>query len=236
MKPRISRLIAITFICVLLGLALSWQLQSIQKNEKLNVFERQKKHDLVIKLLNEQKLNEDYQIKISTLQGTVDKYEKNLGNSDENLKLLTEQIQNLKIAAGLTNVQGNGVILTFNKDLTLKVKDDDLLFVLNVLRVANAQALAINDQRIINTTEVRVAGGYIMVNGRHVTPPYVIKAIGDTNQFNKFLNESGITDETTYFGKRISVTQKEIVIPKFSNDINGLISKLEVIDNEAKNK
>lgn len=217
---KVSRNISIALICVILGLALSWQFQSIRNNAKVMNLESQKKDDLVVKILNEQKNNENLRAKLSELQTQINKFESARGNSDENLKLLTDEIQKLKTVAGLTDVKGRGVIVTFAKEDALNVEDDDLLFVLNELRATDAQALAINEQRIIDTSEVRVAGGYIMVNGRHVTPPYVIKAIVDPDNAVNALNMIGGALEKIRVFIKVDVQKSDsIEIPKISEEL-----------------
>lgn len=217
---RVSRNISIALICVILGLALSWQFQSIRNNAKVMNLESQKKDDLVVKILNEQKNNENLRAKLTELQTQLDKFENARGNSDENLKLLTDEIQKLRTVAGLTDVKGRGVIVSFAKEDAINVEDDDLLFVLNELRATDAQALAINDQRIIDTTEVRVAGGYIMVNGRHVTPPYVIKAIVDPDNAVNALNMIGGSLEKIRLFIDVKVEKSNnLEIPKISEEL-----------------
>lgn len=217
---KISRNISIALICVILGLALSWQFQSIRNNAKVMNLESQKKDDLVVKILNEQKNNENLRAKLNELQAQLNKFESARGNSDENLKLLTDEIQKLKTVAGLTDVKGKGVTVTFAKEDALNVEDDDLLFVLNELRATDAQALAINDQRIIDTSEVRVAGGYIMVNGRHVTPPFVIKAIVDPDNAVNALNMIGGALEKIKLFIDVDVEKTDnIEIPKISEEL-----------------
>jgi len=217
---RISRNISISLICVILGLALSWQFQSIRSNAKVINLESQKKDDLVVKILNEQKNNENLRAKLNELQVQLDKFEKAQGNTDLNNKILTEEIQKLKTVAGLTDVKGRGVIVTFAKEDALNVEDDDLLFVLNELRATDAQALAINDQRIISTSEVRVAGGYIMVNGRQITPPYVIKAIVDPDNAVNALNMIGGALEKIRLFIDVDVEKSDNVeIPRISEEL-----------------
>ena len=44
------------------------------------------------------------------------------------------------------------------------VYDEDILDVINELRAAGAQAISINDERIVATTEIRKVDPYIMIN------------------------------------------------------------------------
>ena len=216
---KISRNISISIVCIILGLALSWQFQSIRNNSKVINLESQKKDDLIVKILNEQKNNENLKVKLSELQNQVSKFENARGNSDENMKLLSDEIKKLRTVAGLTDVKGRGVIVTFAKEDSLNVEDDDLLQILNELRATDAQALAINDQRIIDTSEVRVAGNYIMVNGKHVTPTYQIKAIVDPDNAVNALNMIGGSLEKIRVFIDVKVEKSDnILIPKISEE------------------
>jgi len=216
---KISRTVSISIVCIILGLALSWQFQSIRNNAKVLSLEIQKKNYLIVKILNEQKNNENLKAKISDLQTQLEKLEK-ASNSEENMKILVDEIQNLRTVAGLTEVKGEGVIVSFSKEDSLKLEDDNLLSILNELRVTNAQALAINDQRVIATTEIRKAGVYIMVNGRHLVPPYEIKAIVDPENAESALNMIGGAFEAIRGFVEVKVEKSDdIVIPKVSEEL-----------------
>ncbi|MHB8065830.1 MAG: DUF881 domain-containing protein [Ruminiclostridium sp.] len=229
---KISRNISISIVCIILGLALSWQFQSIRNNAKVMNLESQKKDDLIVKILNEQKNNENMRIKLSELQVQLDKFENARGNSDVNSKLLSDEIQKLKIIAGLTDVKGRGVIVSFAKEDSLSVEDDDLLSVLNELRATDAQALAINEQRIIDTSEVRVAGTYIMVNGKHIAPPYQIKAIVDPDNATNALNMIGGALERIKVFIDVEVAKSDnIEIPKISEELIKT-NKLTPVENK----
>ena len=217
---KISRNISISIVCIILGLALAWQFQSIRNNAKVISLESQKKDDLIVKILNEQKNNENLKTKLSELQTQLNKFENARGNYDENSKLLSDEIKKLKTVAGLTDVKGRGVILSFAREDTLSIEDDDLLQIINELRAGDAQALAINEQRIIDTSEIRVAGDYIMINGKHVTPPYQIKAICDPDNVVNALNMIGGPFEKIRVFIDIKVEKSDNVeIPKISEEL-----------------
>jgi len=57
---------------------------------------------------------------------------------------------------------------------------DDLLSIVSDLKSAGAEAIAINDQRLVGTTELRCVGNVILVNTTRLAPPFVILAIGNS--------------------------------------------------------
>jgi len=95
--------------------------------------------------------------------------------------------------AGLTDVKGPGIFLTLN-DSSIHIPyaptsvedagvihDSDINGVINDLKAAGAEALSINDQRVVAMTAARGTGHTIFVNNVPQAPPYVIRAIGDVN-------------------------------------------------------
>ena len=104
-----------------------------------------------------------------------------------------EKIKKYRIMLGLTDVAGEGVIITVadNDKVELSdsfsslfvsdsiVHDGNLVAIVNELKAAGAEAISINDKRITESTCITCAGNVIQVNGEKVGSPFVIKAIGD---------------------------------------------------------
>jgi uncharacterized protein YlxW (UPF0749 family) len=191
------------------------------------------------------KLGESYKAQIAKLENDKEAFIKassgNVANAESKMEL-----DNLRLISGLTDVSGEGVIITLNDAAETEITDpdtvmdyiihdSDILNVVNQLRIGGAQAISINNERIIATSEQVCAGPTIKVNSNRYAVPYEIKAIGDPDEITAVIKDSGILDEMIRLGKRVSLKQQnDIVIPKFSNDIHGLISKLEVINSESK--
>ena len=100
----------------------------------------------------------------------------------------SEQLKFNNMLLGLTNVTGDGVVITV-KDSQIKVATDDissylvhdgdLREIVSELSNAGAEAISINDQRIVSSTCIVCAGNVISINGQKVSSPFVIKAIGN---------------------------------------------------------
>lgn len=104
-----------------------------------------------------------------------------------------EKIKKYRQILGLTNVSGEGVVVTVADNDSVEfsnsfsnlfisesiVHDGNLVAILNELKAAGAEAISINDKRITETTCITCAGNVIQVNGEKVGSPFVIKAIGD---------------------------------------------------------
>ncbi len=103
-----------------------------------------------------------------------------------------QQLNQAQFLAGMTSVQGPGVIVTLtdsNKPfpgglpaLLMPpniIHDGDINLVVNELKAAGAEAVAVNDQRLVATSSIRCVGPVVNVNNVSQAPPFVIKAIGD---------------------------------------------------------
>lgn len=217
---KVNRNISITLVCILLGITLAWQYQSVRKNAKMSDIENQRKDELVTQLLSAKENNDNLRKKNDELNIKIREYESARGDNDANMKLLTNEIEKLRIIAGLKEVRGKGLIVTISKEDAPNVRDYDIFDILNELRATDAQALAINDERVISTTEVRVAGGHIMVNGKQLTAPYVIRAIVDPiNAENAFNLMDGPIEKLRVFIDVKLEKSDNVVIPKVRDEV-----------------
>ena len=97
-----------------------------------------------------------------------------------------------------------------------------LLELVNELRYAGAEAISINDVRIVMTEIVEVQVRMI-VSGQRVTSPYVVKAIGNQTYLSSTLSlkDSGFIDRYQASGMNIKLeTNKNIKILKYNGEMN----------------
>ena len=115
--------------------------------------------------------------------------------------LANQQLREAQMNAGVIGVSGPGVRITLDDSKrAAKEQEDPMLFVIheqyireifNALWNGGAEAVAVNGQRVTTNTEVFCGGSYIQINGTRQMPPYVIEAIGDTNNLSAALNFYG---------------------------------------------
>lgn len=74
------------------------------------------------------------------------------------------------------------------------VTDKDLQAVVNLLWAVGAEAISVNDQRIVSSSSIRVASGVIGVNYQRVSGPYRITALGDPRGLLRELRAWGLEE------------------------------------------
>ena len=137
----------------------------------------------------------------------------------------------LRYRAALVPLEGEGVIVRMD-DSTKPAKagenpnlyvihDDDLLRVVNELRAAGAEAIAINGQRLTGTSEIRCAGPTLSVNNVRSSAPFEIRAIGDKKSLENALRmRGGVAETLGVWGIQLDIkASNDVYIPPYRGSI-----------------
>lgn len=160
----------------------------------------------------------------------INEYKKS--TDDDNSTIIDEEVTEAKTILGLTEVTGKGVIITLTDTNDAQYTSENLRTLVNELKYAGAEAISINDNRIVNLTDiVTINNSYIVMYGDvRISSPYIVKAIGDTSYLTSTLNmkNSGFVDLMKSSGLEISVEESNnIVIPKYSKEMSTKYMKEE---------
>lgn len=232
-KPNLT----ILFFSILLGIFMAWQfnqnlsniapvtLRSIQitKNE-INAINKE------IEDLNRLMIDKKEQLK--TLENTAD-------GDEDIIDVLIGELNKNRAVAGFEKLEGPGIIIkmddnkiegAFGEEYNLDIiHDADVLKVINDLRGAGAEAISINEQRVLSITEVKCGGPVIRVNGKSVGAPFFIKAIGDPKLLNASINApnsyTNIILRGLYNLNIEATVDDNIIIPAYSGRFNFKYAK-----------
>jgi len=136
----------------------------------------------------------DLKNEISSLQekiSRIQKENKNLNISKSDLEALLQA----KAKAGLTDLSGPGIILTMNDSFGVVSEDSivhaaDVRDVLNLLWGSGAEAITVNDERVVASTAVDCIVNTILINNTRISTPIVIRSIGDREEMARRLTDS----------------------------------------------
>lgn len=216
-----SWIVPITFVCIIMGVFLTLQFRT--QAAASNPIEHRNGNLIgIIKSLEKE---------ITRIEDDISQYRQKLevkGNSGQgSLEELQNSLKQAQIQAGLLPVKGPGiiVILDDNKDgLAAAPKDDpnkyiihyeNILNLVSELKVAGAEAISINNQRLVTTSEIRCVGNVILVNTTRLAPPFEIKAIGNPDSLEKLVT-AGEYDLLKATGFPVSYRKVEQVsIPEY---------------------
>lgn len=227
MKKLTGAQLGLAFVSLVLGLALAMQFRNVQRIG--GIVSLQRAEDLTRRVEQLQQENDGLRSQIRDHQRRITEFENAVQDEDESVKLIHNQLERARTIAGLTDVEGPGVVVTIDVKHALNwgadaiVQDihfNDLLKLVNELNAAGAEAIAINDERIIATTEIRSAGNFIVINTNRYNTPFEIKAIGSPETLEASLKLlGGVTDElSAYLDIRIR-REGVIKIPKYRGNL-----------------
>jgi uncharacterized protein YlxW (UPF0749 family) len=94
-------------------------------------------------------------------------------------QVLTDEANRLRAAEGLVPVHGPGVVVVVSAAGLLAL---DLQDALNNLAVGGAEAIEVNDRRVVVGVPVEQTPGGVTIGGVLVPPPWTISAVGDANR------------------------------------------------------
>lgn len=148
---------------------------------------------------------------IKILKDIVDDKEKELKSfnkfsfKDERIEdKLKLDITSNKTVIGNLPLEGPGIVIKMYDNPTEDIVGDigdyvihdiDVLNILNDLRVAGAEAISINGERVISSSSLKCGGPIIRINGVSVGTPFMIRAIGDPKLLMASVNAPGTYGE-----------------------------------------
>lgn len=223
MKGKIVMAITIGIIRILLTSVMFVQFKTVQVIEESGISAMQEA-ELRTEYSEIREKSKELETSLEEVKNSIDEYNNKSTDNQGAINLLRADVQKAKMDLGYTDVKGPGLIITISDgQLTSSegyenIKYYDLLFAVNELKYAGAEAISIDDQRIVSTSYI-VEPRAIMVDGQRVSSPYVIKVIGDTKYLESVINiKGGLKDEMEANGKNISYTvEDEVLIYKYND-------------------
>ncbi|MGN1013299.1 MAG: DUF881 domain-containing protein [Clostridia bacterium] len=226
-KNSIPAYTSIGIAAFFLAVMITAQVTTMSKSEE--VLKGKREGELADSLVSLQRDYDELKAKYDESQEIVEEYQTNSATNDSLIASMKNQINTLSLLAGTTDVQGEGIIITLydgNNSGSL-VHDSDVLTVVNELRVAGAEAISVNDQRIITTSAIRCVGSVIQVNYQKVAAPFEIKAIGNAQYLESALTiKNGVVDVLNGYGLKVTLTREsDIKIPKYDGVLSFNFAK-----------
>lgn len=148
---------------------------------------------------------------IQALRFSRDRLRSDTTSLTESRTAAQQRLDSLAILTGTAPARGPGIVLTI-RDPEFGVTAPMLLDTLQELRDAGAEAVEINDVRIVANTYFTDGEGGISISGKDVSAPYVITAIGDGSTLASAMEiPGGVTNTVRSVGGEASVETKDEV-------------------------
>ena len=224
-KGKITMIITAGITCFALVLVMTMQFKIVNEADITSI-ENMRKSELSTELANWKTRYDEVNKQYEETTAMIEEYKNNKESNEETNNLMDTELEQINMALGKTDVEGEGIIITINEtdnEEVERITSDDLLVIVNALKLAGAEAISINDQRIINMSDIVYidAASIIRVNGERILAPYYIKAIGDSSYLeSSLIGNGGAVDEMKKKGQDVVIQdENNLTIFKYNGDI-----------------
>ncbi|MCD6435060.1 MAG: DUF881 domain-containing protein [Clostridiales bacterium] len=237
MKKKSKNYLLIGVISMILGIIIIVQFRVVQGNflEGSSPFTRlQELSSAYTKVLTERDVLlaeiDEYQTKLSDIENDASK-------DNVLIKNLAEELEEYKLFGGFLDVEGEGIQIILDNpvgkiskptDINIIYEYDLINILINELNAAGAEAISINDERIISISEIRTAGNAVVINKVPKYPPFVINAIGNKTTLEGAVNQIfGIVSTMREMGYFVEVKKSDkLEILKYNGVIEFNYAKI----------
>ena len=223
-KNKRSIAIMAGLIAILLVSTILIQFKSVDKYKKSDA-EGLREDELKSQISSYKSKYEEAEQQYTDNQNKIKEYQETTNEDKKTSELVDKEIEQSRALLGLTDVKGEGVIITLTDTEESQYTSENIRYLINELKYAGAEAISINGNRIINLSDiVTINDAFIVMNGKvRLNSPYEIKAIGDRKYLTSTLNmkNSGFVD-LMKSSSNLDVKVKEsenITINKYNGEI-----------------
>jgi uncharacterized protein YlxW (UPF0749 family) len=149
----------------------------------------------------------------------------------DRLQALTVALEQQQLLAGLIPVQGPGVLVILDDSAmqipsgadpnAYVIHEYDLRDIVNLLWMAGSEAIAINGERLVGNSSLYCVGSTVMVNNTRLSPPYLIRALGNSRVQQDYLHNPSylqdLKEKARLYGLRFEVSAvANLALPAYS--------------------
>jgi uncharacterized protein YlxW (UPF0749 family) len=148
---------------------------------------------------------------VRELEATRDRLQSGTGTAAEALAQAQKRVDTLGILAGTIGAKGQGIVLTIT-DPDKQVTGPVVLDIIQELRDAGAESIDVGGVRVVASSFVGDAGGDLLIDGKAITRPIEIKAIGDAKTLSSAMTiPGGIVETVRQKGANATVTESQSI-------------------------
>ena len=194
--------IALLIVCIITGFIIGFSYNLSKDKRTLSSAspqfeqENQYREDLIAKKERNKELAEE----LAQLEDKIRAYEKQFSSNEAQYEQNHKDAEQLRLLLGLSAGVGPGIKITlrdgdYNPNITNPneyiVHESHIFKLLNELKIAGAEAISINGQRLKPNSYIICNGPVITIDGQQYPAPFVVEAVGNQEVLVSSLELSG---------------------------------------------
>jgi uncharacterized protein YlxW (UPF0749 family) len=220
MAGRTAQL-SLTVVAMFIGLLLVGQIRSQARPTEISTLSAQDLSTL-IETLSER--NRELRASLADAREQLREYRVAEAQGQSALDVSTEDLRRIVAFGGLGGVEGQGIVVNVDGDLDAIAVND----LLNELRNAGAEAIAVNGIRITARSVCVLAADSLAIDGTDVGRAFTIRAVGDPDGLLTALQRPGgiISQLKLFVNATIDISQAEqVLIPATTVDLAPTVAR-----------
>ena len=230
LDKKIKTGIVLGIMCLALTLGICIQIRTV-KQYSTKVGQNYDQNNLRAEVLKYKERYENQIKEIEKLDNELEAKIEEASTKNTNLDDAKNQITAGNKIIGTSEVTGPGITITLTDSKldassvldasSLIVHHLDIYYIINELKNAGAEAISVNDQRVVPTTSIECGGNIITINGQKIGSPFTIKAIGLPENLANLNRAGGYLSYMKNASIGVDLKKSNnITIPKYSGIIN----------------
>lgn len=224
-KGKKTLIFTIGLSCFALATVMSMQFKIVNETD-ITLIETMREEELKEELASWKEKYKEAEQQYAEVQEKIEDYKTKKESNIETSALVQSEFEQAKQLLGLTNIEGEGIEITIKENACedyTRISGNSLVSMVNSLKNAGAEAISINDERIINMSDiVDINDTFIKINGERILAPYIIKAIGNKAYLESaLLGAGGYAEQLKNMGHEVKIIQSDkVLVKKYKNEVN----------------
>ena len=231
-KPFMTKkYIMIVLVCIVTGFIIgySYNLSSDRRESGIiTSAEYQKESAYRQQLIDQQERNMQLVDELSKLENKLRQFEQQVASEEQQYNDMLSDVNELRLLLGLLPAKGEGVRIQLEDGdydpLSTNPNDyiiheSHLFKLINELKIAGAEGIAVNGQRLHASSYIVCNGPVITIDGKQYPAPFIIEAIGNKDTLVQAIEiTGGVVDQLLNDQIKITIEKRDQIALK---SING---------------
>ena len=149
--------IVIFIVCIVLVSVMLMQFRTVEQTD-ITEIENMRETELRTALAEWKSKYEELSTQLSEVNERKEEYNQKINDNEATSELIDEELKESNMLVGKTDVYGEGVVVTLADNEERKIEAYDLIDLVNELRYAGAEAISINEVRVLTMSYIADMG------------------------------------------------------------------------------
>lgn len=223
-KGKFIVTITIGLMCLILTMLIFMQVRTIS-NVNVSELEIMRESELKTEITTLKTKYEEVVAKLEDTNSKILEYETAITDGNEAALLQQKELKETEDLLGKNSVTGEGIVINLSNAGQNVISSSDLLELVNLLKDAGAEAISVNEQRIIYSSYIVTINGtnHLSIDGTWIGAPYTVKAIGNTTYLESAVAQKkyGYIDTKIAEGKQVTLERlTSVTIPQYKENLD----------------